>query len=336
MQQPAAMRAMSEAGGYYIGIDGGGTHTRALLTDGDGRRLGYGTAGPSNPQTAGRETARGNILRSVEQAWEHAGLQRQQATAAFLGMAGVASKTDKALVEELARGIGLADRIGADHDIRTALAGALAGREGIALIAGTGSSCYGRRFDGRSWRAGGWGHLLDDLGGGYWLGVQALSAMTRAYDGRGESTSLAPALMRALELTDMNDMLRLVGEEGLSRAEIASLAPLVLHAADAGDHIAQDILEHGADELGLMALAVAKRLDWHREPVRIALIGGLAMNTAYRAMIADALRSHVPNGMLHEPLLSPAAGAVLLAMELAERQATEKTIAALRRETAEQ
>lgn len=320
---------MSDEPEYFIGIDGGGTHTRAMLVDGSGRGLGLGMAGPSNHQAVGIENARTNILRSVNEAWNQAGMQMRPAAAAFLGIAGVASETDRTTIIDIARAMNLAANIGIDHDIRTALAGGLAGEEGIALIAGTGSACYGRRHDGRSWRAGGWGHLLDDAGSGYWMGVQGLAAITRAHDGRSRPTALTPLLVENLGITDMNDVLRLAGDDGLSRTDIAALAPLVLHAAKSEDETALAILERGARELGAMMQAVINALHWQNQQVRIVLVGGLTTDDFYREMIHSAITNLVPGVMFSEPLLSPVAGAVLLAMELAGRNPTSAVISAL-------
>jgi glucosamine kinase len=210
-----------------IGIDGGGTNTRAALAAETGEVLGIGLAGPSNYDDVGVAIARRNIGAAVRQAWQQAGRKRRPADAAFLGMAGVVSDDDRATIRQIAEQLRLAppDRIGVDHDIRIALAGGLAGQPGIALIVGTGSSCYGRTADGRSWRAGGWGHLLDDFASGYYLGLQAMVAAVRAADGRSPQTRLLPLVMESLGLRDINELMRRLYYEGMSRAAIAALGP---------------------------------------------------------------------------------------------------------------
>ncbi len=133
-----------------IGVDGGGTRTRAALVTESGQILGLGTAGPSNYDDVGVAVAQSNIGLAVQRAWQQAGLSSRQGDAAFLGMAGVVSSADRATIYRMAAELALAPtpRIHVDHDIRIALAGGLAGQPGIALIVGTGSSCYGRRADG--------------------------------------------------------------------------------------------------------------------------------------------------------------------------------------------
>lgn len=291
---------------YLLGIDGGGTRTRAALVRRDGSVLAIGTAGGSNYQSVGIERARMAIDEAVADAFEQSGTSRSTCDAAFLGMAGVVTATDRSTIIDIVAGLGLAQRISVDHDIRIALAGGLSGREGIAVIAGTGSSCYGRRADGREHRAGGWGALLDDAGGGYWLGVEALRAAVRAHDGRGEPTALLSSLTQALHLGEMDDLLRLTGISGLTKEEIASLSPLVLRHAFDGDDVAGAIVQEGANELSAMVLAVKERLWSDSSWPPVIGVGGLLDNRRYRRMIEPELL---------EPQLPSVLGAALLAME---------------------
>ena len=152
----------------YLGIDGGGTATRALLCDERGRVLGTGTGGVANHLHAGWDGAAESVRTAVSAARTATGLTPAPFSAVFLGMAATSSDDTRRRWRDLAHQFGFAARgetIGVDHDIRIALAGGLAGRPGIALIAGTGSSCYGRNASGTTWQAGGWGSILDDGGG---------------------------------------------------------------------------------------------------------------------------------------------------------------------------
>jgi N-acetylglucosamine kinase-like BadF-type ATPase len=296
-----------------VGIDGGGTGTRAVLADGSGAIVGTGSAGPSNYQAIGIDRARANIRAAIDAAWSSAGETPRRADAAFLGMAGVLADVDRATIRSMVEGIAPEAMTDVDHDLRVALEGALAGADGIVLIAGTGSSCYGRH-DGSAWRSGGWGHLLDDAGSAYWLGLHGLIAWTRAIDGRGDATGLARSLAAALDLGDTDTILHLV-HNVLSRADIAALASLVVAGADAGDAVARAIIEHGADELALMVSAVISHLDWIDDTVCVAAIGGaIEAHGAYRTAVARALAARAPKASLVPPALPPAAGAVLLAL----------------------
>jgi N-acetylglucosamine kinase-like BadF-type ATPase len=315
-----------------IGIDGGGTNTRAALAAETGEVLGIGLAGPSNYDDVGVAIAQRNIGAAVRRAWQQAGRKRRPADAAFLGMAGVVSDDDRATIRQIAEQLRLAppDRIGVDHDIRIALAGGLAGQPGIALIVGTGSSCYGRTADGRFWRAGGWGHLLDDFASGYYLGLQAMVAAVRAADGRGPQTRLLPLVMESLGLRDINELMRRLYYEGMSRAAIAALGPKVLDIAAQGDRVAKAILQRGIEELFLMVKTVAKQLNFLPGSFRLTYTGGIAQSPIFQRHFRAALRRCLPTCQLVPPILPPVLGAALLALELLGVAVTPQLVATMR------
>ena len=246
-----------------IGVDGGGTSTRVALVTDQGDVLGIGTAGAGNYHDVGIKAVRSNIEQALSQAWLTAGTQRQQADAVFLGLGSIASEDDRNTIRQIAEDLSLArhGNVGVDHDLRVALAGGLVGKPGIILIAGTGASCFGKAEDGRTWRAGGWGPLLDDIGSSGWLGLLSMVAVVRASDGRGESTVLSSRVLDALEIMELDQLLHRVDSVGLTRREMGALAQLVTEAAAEGDLVAQKILAVGADELAILIATVAEQLD---------------------------------------------------------------------------
>jgi N-acetylglucosamine kinase-like BadF-type ATPase len=317
------------------GIDGGGTKTRAALLADSGELLGVASAGPSNYDDIGEEIAKRNIDNAFREAWRQTGEPSRSCDAVFLGMAGVVSETDRATIRQIACDLKLAPpkHVGVDHDIRISLAGSLAGQEGIALIVGTGSSCYGRRTDGRDWRAGGWAHLLDDFGSGYYLGLQSMIAAVRAIDGRGAPTALTKSLLAALELHDIQDIMRRLYHDGMGRAEVAALAPLVIHAAANGDAVARQIIERGVDELALMVETVARKLEFLPGQVLVGVTGGVAHSgSTYKEPLYAAIRRRVPTAEIVEPRLPPVLGAALLALESLGVQPSTELINQLQQE----
>jgi glucosamine kinase len=299
-----------------LGVDGGGTRTRAAIVDGAGHFLAIGEGGPSNLHVSGRDAVRDAVATAVEAARSAAGIDSHSFDAAFLGHAGVVTPRDHSEIRAIARELALApdERVGVDHDLRIALAGTLAGASGIVLIAGTGSSCYGRNADGASWRAGGWGPLLDDPGSGYWIGVQGMATVGRGVDGRGPETILQRTLPVALHVADAGELLRLTGVDGLSRERIAALAPLVLDAANEGDEAARAIVARGVDELALMVYAVAQRL-WKDRQTMLAMTGGLTERPAFRSAIESAVAHRAPDVRPVPSRLPPVLGAAALALD---------------------
>ena len=142
-----------------LGIDGGGTHTRAALLDSNGRLLGVGQSAAGNLHDVGEERLHAHVAEATRAAWSEAGEAPQEAAAAFFGMASVVTEVDRERVRRIGLELELAPdgRIEVDHDLRIALAAGLAGAPGIVVIAGTGSSCYGRSPAGETWMASGWG-----------------------------------------------------------------------------------------------------------------------------------------------------------------------------------
>jgi len=309
------MTAPSE---IVLGIDGGGTSTRAILVSREGAMLGVGRAGPSNYHAVGIHATRAAIKTAAAQAWSNAGGGQTLCRSAFLGMAGVVGCRDAETLRTVAEELQLAEALQVDHDIRIALAGGVGEDEGVALIAGTGSSCYGRRADGRTHRAGGWGKLFDDAGGAYRIALDALDAATRALDGRGEQTVLTHHLFTALGLTDPDELpSALVADRGTHTA-IAGLAPLVLDAADEGDPVATTILRSNADQLALMVEAVARALHWvdadSSATLRVVTAGSTVSAPLYRSHVIERVMARLGCNPVIESQMPPVLGAALLAL----------------------
>ncbi|MCB9136659.1 MAG: ATPase [Anaerolineales bacterium] len=302
---------------HFLGIDGGGTHTRAVIVDETGVVCGVGTSGPSNYDDVGIEQAQANISAAVAAAWAQTGLPAQTCTAAFLGMAGVVSPSDVRVILNIAKNLQLAPpaRTGVQHDIHIALVGGLGGRPGIALIAGTGSACYGINAVGENWRAGGWGQLIGDEGSSYWLGLQAMRAAVRATDGRGKPTSLEAMVLRTLNLTAMNDIMHLLYSDGLSRSAIAALAPLVVNTAMQEDVVAKQLVVQAAKDLADSVYAVAQRLNM-LDASELVLIGGLLDHAPLvREQLHAQLTRCLPTCRIVPREMPPVMGACLLAIK---------------------
>jgi N-acetylglucosamine kinase-like BadF-type ATPase len=247
-------------------------------------------------------------------------LQHGDCRAVFLGMAGVVSAEDHAIIHGIAERLRLAPpgSVGVDHDCRIALAGGLSGRPGIVLIVGTGSSCYGRNAAGEGWMTGGRGHLIADEGSGYWLGIQAMRAAVMAHDGRLGDTLLLPAVLNALGIRHMDEVLHRLYVVGMSRAEIATLGPLVIEAARAGDATALDLLALGAEELARCVWAAARHLGMDQEPVSVCAVGGIVQaGPIVTAGLHRAVGNRLPAALIQDAELPPVLGAALLALEQA-------------------
>ena len=294
----------------FLGIDGGGSSTRALVIDAAGAVVGRGTAGQSNPNHAGWDgvaTAIKEAVAATSVAGPFAGVHA--------GIAGVATPEARAkvcaIVNEL--GLGPPGVVGAGHDLEIALAGALSGRPGVVLVAGTGSASFGRNAKGDTWQAGGWGHLLDDGGGAYWLGLRAIIAAVRAEDGRGAATELRAAVLDATGVASLREVLARLQDGRLDRPTVAALAPLVLNAAQRRDPPALVVVALGAAELAIMAGTVASKLGFLDGNVEVAITGGTAASAFYAAAIEMSVKKRIVGTRIVRPELSAMAGAAILA-----------------------
>lgn len=298
----------------FLGIDGGGTQTRAVVVDGAGVERGAAQGDGANPHRVGAERAVAAITAVAAEAARLAG-GRLPLAAAWLGLAGLDSPADYAALSP-----GLASLAGVVHLVNDAelLLSALPAQIGVALIAGTGSIAVGRGAMGVATRVGGWGHMMGDEGSGYALGAAALVAAVRAADGRGEPTILLERILSAWGLDAANQLIaRVYAGAGVgATAPVAQVAPIVLQAARDGDVVAQGIIQRGAQELALAALTAGRQLDFGAAPLPLALGGSLLLRDAgYREAVVQAISREMALGevaLVERPALSAARAAITL------------------------
>lgn len=300
----------------FAGIDGGGTRTRIALAREDGTVFGFAEGDSCCFTDVGIVGARSELCRVWKSAWSSTGSDARPVDGLFMGMGSILSETEAKMNCDLAMDLGFAKQgaTHADNDAWNAHAGGLTGRPGILLISGTGSACLGRNAQGETWRAGGWGYLLNDCGSAHALGMGAMIAATLETDGRGQKTRLTDVVRESLSLRDMKEIFRKVHHEGVSRADVASLAREVIAAAEGGDAVASHLIQDNASELVHMVTTVARKLQLN-EP-ELALTGGLISNADYfRREFLEQLSAKLPRLSLARNGLAPVFGAVLLAYQ---------------------
>jgi N-acetylglucosamine kinase-like BadF-type ATPase len=280
---------------HIVGVDGGGSKTRALVADLKGNLLGEGVAGPSNYQAVGRTAAYRAIDHAIQAATEGAGVTGAP-RAICLGLAGVGRPRDREVFHAWAVARYPNVPILVDNDSRLVLAAGTPEGWGIALIGGTGSIAYGRDPSGHIARAGGWGYIFGDEGSGYALGVAALRAIAQAADGRAAPTSLTDAVLAHWSLEHPQALIPRVyqgvedgGHSREWRLEIAELAVLVKRAAVTGDAVAQDIVREAGRALALLIAAVARNLTL-TPPIPCAFAGSVIVKgqAVYDALLSAA------------------------------------------------
>jgi len=288
---------------YFLGVDGGQSSTLALIGDAEGRVMGRGLAGPCNHVSASESRAKflGALTGAVNAACEHAGLTDiPQFTSACLGFSG--GPQDK---EGLTREAVRASNLIVTDDALIALSGALAGDPGAITIAGTGSIAYARNKHGEVARAGGWGYVFGDEGGGFDISRQALRAALRFEEGWGPPTALHGRLLASFDAKNANELMHRFYTTEFSRPVVARFAEQVDEAANQGDAEAVRILHKAAEDLARIASSVCLRL-FGKEDVAVAYVGGVFRSHLLLNRFRDAVENRVV-----APRFGPAAGALI-------------------------
>jgi len=270
---------------HLIGIDGGGTGTRARLTTVDGRLLGRGEAGPSG-LAHGVDAAWAQVRLAVSRACEAAGLPELPTGDCAIGL-GLAGANVHALADAFVRAAPAYAGFVLDSDAHTALLGAHGGGPGAIVAAGTGSTGEALFADGRRLSVGGWGFPAGDEGSGAWLGLRAMRHAQQAADGRVGAGALARAVWRVAG-TDAQALLAWSLDAGQTR--YAELAPLVFESAGE-DAVADRLLGHATRALE----AMARTLDPAGE-LTLALLGSVGQRLAPRLTRELRARCVAPQG----------------------------------------
>ena len=279
----------------HVGVDGGGSRTRARVQSPQGQTVGFAEAGASG-LALGIDAAWTQVHHAVCCALQQAGHDAADWRAVGMGL-GVAGAHSPALLHAFLAAAPPVGALTVSRDTHTALLGAHAGGPGAVVIAGTGSAGEALHADGRSVLAGGWGFPAGDEGSGGWLGLRAMAETQRASDGRAVRGALATAVCQATggSAAAMGDWLRRA-----TQTDFASLAPLVFDTANDDlasrlllDGAAQALAEHARalDAAGTLPLAmlgsVARRLvPWLPADLRAREVepAGDAMDGALRLL----------------------------------------------------
>src|SRR5438132_2620372 len=304
-----------KSGERIIGVEGGGTKTAWVLVETltgadvpgcEFRVIDQGKLPPSNFRLTAAERLRA-ILAELPKGIDRAGV--------FL--AGCATEEDRRALRQICLDIWPNTKIVTGSDRDSGLAATLDHGDGIVVNAGSGSSVTGRRSD-RIERAGGWGHILGDAGGGYFLSIQALRLVLREHDLHHSEMQFTGKILHALSLNSFDELVRWV--QTADKMEIAMLAPVVFEAATGGDARMMEIIEEGARVLCEYTEAVASRL--HLLAPKVVLMGGLFYrDSLYTHTFRRRLKKNLPDARVATAARAPELGAAWLATEAGDHAA---------------
>ena len=265
-------RASDTGAGFYIGVDGGGTRSRALVGDGEGREVGAADGGPGLINPAAPGDAASAVVAAALAAARRAQV-RLPARALWAGLAGAGNERARVVVEKELRGAGLARQVVVGSDVEAAHADAFGDGPGVLLVAGTGSVVRAVDPRGEVVTVGGWGALLGDEGGGYGIGLDGIRAVMRAADGREPPTELTDALLSETGAAGPRDLADWA--VGASKGEIAALSVTVAKVSRMGDVVAARVVHRALYAVREHLEAVLERTGgWEGAPA-VAFVGGL-------------------------------------------------------------
>ena len=192
-------------------------------------------------------------------------------------------------------------------------------RSTVAIIAGTGSIVLAHNRDGMTVRVGGWGHIVGDEGSGYWLAKQAIEAIMREFDKRGEKTALTKLFLEHLNCNSPQDIIRVIHGE-FNKSQFASMAYLLDCAAKIEDRVAIKILVQGATLLFELLQTAITSANFDDE-FDIIFIGGVLLKSEIiHTTIGQLVTEQYPNAKMIDQHNEP----VDCAVKIASKQRLKK------------
>lgn len=300
---------------YYLGADLGATKTHTLIVDETGRALGFGESGPANHESVGYDGMFQSMHDGLEQALRSARLKKEQISGAGFGVAGYDWPS------EIEATVAVIDRLGLNAPykfVNDAVPGLIAGSDegwGVVVVSGTGSNCRGwDREHKREGRVTGHGVLMGEGAGGSELMHRCMQIVGYSWTKRLPRTALADAIVAHVGAKDLEDLMR-----GYTTYEYhigAEAARIVFRVAEEGDEAARDLICWAGTELGEMANAVIRQLEFENLSFDVVMTGSMFDGGATLIEpMRETIQKLAPKARLVRLRVPPVVGAVILGME---------------------
>ena len=300
---------------YFLGVDGGGTKTAFTLSDDNGCINGRFSLGGSNFIRKGKAEVSKLLHKGVNAVCTIAGIDKSDIHYAVFGFSGYGETSTSAVeLDVICRDVFNSEAVYCTNDSEIAWAGSLALNPGINIIAGTGSTCFGKDRHGNNARTSGWGAYCDE-GSCQWIGNKAIGIFTKQADGRLPKTPLYPLFREYFQLEEDLFFCHTLNRELVGRSSsLAKLQLLVETAYDQDDPYAIEIYNKAADELWLAIETTAKKLRFDGQKYRVSYSGGL-FKSGKKILGPLGKKAENHQVILMEPRFAPDLGAILLAMK---------------------
>jgi N-acetylglucosamine kinase-like BadF-type ATPase len=300
---------------YFLGADLGATKTHTLIVGETGRALGFGESGPGNHETVGYDGMFQSMNSGMEQVLRAAGLRKEDITGAGFGVAGYDWSSESEAT------IAVIDQLGLDAPytfVNDAVLGLVAGSEegwGVVVVSGTGSNCRGwDREHKREGRVTGHGTLMGEGAGGSELMHRCMQIIGYSWTKRLPRTALADAIVAYVGAKDLEDLMR--GYTTYEYKVGAAAARIVFQVAEEGDAIACDLICWAGTELGEMANAVIRQLEFENLAFDVVMTGSMFDGgTMLIKPMRETIHKVAPKARFVRLRVPPVLGAVMLGME---------------------
>jgi N-acetylglucosamine kinase-like BadF-type ATPase len=302
---------------YFIVFDCGATKTECALADINGNILYTTTGGAANYLVTGTSGTARIISSLLKDCIKKFNADYSDIENIVIGAAGAGRREDAEKLKSSLHEIFSADGIKIKSltvvgDTQIALQGAFPNEAGCILIAGTGSIIYGKDEIGNIYRAGGFGRVLGDEGSGFSIGRKGLQAAAKYFDGSGDETLIVSLIEERYSINSANELITKVYKENF---DIASIAEVVIIAAENEDQIAHHILHEESDNLIQHISTMMKKMN--AIDLCVSFAGSLiSNNNIYSDMLRDKIKTSLPSVKIVAPKHSPIEGAILIAKEI--------------------
>lgn len=297
--------------GYYLGIDGGGSKTKAVLCDDSLNVISSYTGKSINFNSVGFDTAGENLAGIVSAVLGGTGITPD---AVCIGCAALSSRADAKLTEKLCGDTFGGSPVILDSDLFIALEAQNVSGPCAVAICGTGSMAAGRLPSSEIIHTGGFGYLLGDEGSGYSQAMDAIRAVLRAYEKSGPETKLTSMVEEYFGSSGQDSLFDIIYSDSLTVSEIAGFAPKVSLCAEKGDAVADGIIRKNADEFAATVCALLRRMP---KGTPLGLWGGILLNCGeFRNRFISAVNEAFPDTEISVLENPPETGAVIAAMKL--------------------
>ena len=299
---------------YFLGIDVGSSKTHALIVDETGQCVGFGKSSAGNHQGVGYQRLTEVLQESFARAREMCSVDSTHIAAAGFGVAGCDFPSDRGPHLQAVAALGLSGPVEVVNDgVNGLLAGATRGI-GVNVTAGSGTNCRGRGRDGREGRIVGNGIEFGEYGGAIEITEKALEMVNYAWIKRIPPTALTGIFLNATGAKDELDLMEGVSSE---RYHLFSfMAVEIINAARMGDAAARNVVHWAGEELGWLAVSVARQIEMENDEVEIIQSGSVfEAGEIIMNPMRDIVLKHCPRAKLIRLDGPPVVGAVILGME---------------------